>query len=55
MSDGKTNLFLRPNRNEPWNDLPPLPIRKELHGSIEILRKHGNAKASLGKLHGVVQ
>ena len=40
------------NRNEPWNNLPPLPIREELHDTIEILRKLGDAKAALGKLHG---
>ena len=43
---------INPNRNEPWNSLPPLPIRKELHDTIEILRKLGDAKAALGKLHG---
>lgn len=43
---------INPNRNEPWNNLPPLPIREELHDTIEILRKLGDAKASLGKLHG---
>ena len=43
---------INPNRNEPWNNLPPLPIREELHDTIEILRKLGEAKAALGKLHG---
>ncbi len=43
---------INPNRNEPWNNLPPLPIREELHDTIEILRKLGDAKAALGKLHG---
>ena len=40
------------DRNKPWNSLPPLPIREELHDTIEILRKLGDAKAALGKLHG---
>lgn len=43
---------INPNRNEPWNSLPPLPIREELHDTIEILQKLGDAKAALGKLHG---
>lgn len=43
---------VNPNRNEPWNNLPPLPIRDELHETIEILRKLGDAKAALGKLNG---
>ena len=40
------------DRNNPWNSIPPLPIREELHDTIEILRKLGDAKAALGKLHG---
>ena len=40
------------DRNVPWNDIPPLPIRKELYQTIEILEKLGDAKAALGRLHG---
>ena len=43
---------INPDRNKPWNSLPPLPIKEELHDTIEILRKLGDAKAALGKLHG---
>ncbi|MFO7922214.1 MAG: Fic/DOC family N-terminal domain-containing protein [Bacteroidales bacterium] len=43
---------INPNRNEPWNNLPPLPIKEELHDTVDILRKLGDAKAALGKLHG---
>lgn len=43
---------INPDRNEPWNNIPPLPIREELHDTIEILRKLGDAKAALGKLYG---
>jgi Fic family protein len=43
---------INPDRNMPWNSLPPLPIKEELHDTIEILRKLGDAKAALGKLHG---
>jgi Fic family protein len=40
------------DRNVPWNDIPSLPIKKELYQTIEILEKLGDAKAALGKLHG---
>ena len=43
---------INPDRNVPWNNLPPLPIRKELHQTIEILEKLGDAKAALARLHG---
>ncbi len=43
---------INPDRSLPWNDLPLLPIRKELYQSIEILEKLGDAKAALARLHG---
>jgi Fic family protein len=43
---------INPDRTIPWNDLPLLPIRKELYQTIEILEKLGDAKAALAKLHG---
>jgi Fic family protein len=43
---------INPNRNIPWNNLPTLPIREELHQTIEIIQKLGDAKAALGKLQG---
>jgi Fic family protein len=43
---------INPNRDIPWNNLPPLPIREELHQTIELLRVLGDAKAALGKLQG---
>ena len=43
---------VNPNRDIPWNNIPPLPIREELHQTIEILRILGDAKAALGKLQG---
>ena len=43
---------INPDRNVPWNDLPPLPIKKELYQTIEILEKLGDAKAALARLHG---
>jgi Fic family protein len=43
---------INPNRDIPWNNIPPLPIKEELHQTIEILRILGNAKAALGRLQG---
>jgi len=43
---------INPDRNVPWNNLPLLPIRKELYQTIEILEKLGDAKAALAKLQG---
>ncbi len=43
---------INPDRNIPWNDLPPLPIRPELYQNTEILEKLGDAKAALGRLQG---
>jgi Fic family protein len=43
---------VNPDRNVPWNDLPPLPIRKELYHKVEVLEKLGDAKAALGRLQG---
>ncbi len=43
---------INPNRNTPWNNLPDLPIRKELYQTVEILEKLGDAKAALARLHG---
>lgn len=43
---------INPDRNIPWNDLPLLPIRKELYLTLEILEKLGEAKAALARLHG---
>lgn len=43
---------INPDRNLPWNDLPSLPISKELYRTTEILEKLGDAKAALARLHG---
>ncbi len=43
---------INPDRNVPWNNLPLLPIRKELYQIIEILEKLGDAKAALARLQG---
>jgi len=43
---------INPDRNVPWNDIPPLPIKKELYQTVEIFEKLGEAKAALARLHG---
>ncbi|MCK5820425.1 MAG: Fic family protein [Bacteroidales bacterium] len=43
---------INPDRNVPWNDLPPLPIKKKLYQTVEVLEKLGDAKAALARLHG---
>lgn len=43
---------INPDRNVPWNDLPPLPIKEELYENIDIYKKLGDAKASLARLNG---
>ena len=43
---------INPDRNVPWNNLPLLPIRKELYQTIELLEKLGDAKAALARLQG---
>jgi Fic family protein len=43
---------VNPDRNIPWNDLPPLPIRKELYQTIEIMEQLGDAKGALARLQG---
>ena len=43
---------INPDRNLPWNNIPPLPIKKELYQTIEIFEKLGDAKAALARLNG---
>jgi len=40
------------DRNIPWNDLPLLPIKKELYQTVEIIENLGEAKAALARLLG---
>lgn len=47
-----TLYSINPNRNLPWNNLPSLPINKEIYNTIEIFEKLGDAKAALARLHG---
>ena len=43
---------INPDRNKPWNDLPLLPIVKELYFNTEILEYLGEAKAALARVQG---
>ena len=43
---------VNPDRSVPWNELPSLPIKEELYETVDIMKKLGDAKASLAKLHG---
>lgn len=43
---------INPDRNIPWNELPLLPIDKELYHTIDILERLGEAKAALARLSG---
>jgi len=49
----KEPLFpINPDRNQPWNDLPDLPIHEDLYRTVSIMEQLGNAKSALGRLHG---
>ncbi len=43
---------INPDRNKPWNDLPPLPIPEGYYKNIAIYEQLGRAKEALGKLQG---
>ncbi|MDZ7692514.1 MAG: Fic family protein [Balneolaceae bacterium] len=43
---------VNPDRNEPWNDLPELPIHEELYRRVEIYEQLGKAKEALALLAG---
>ncbi len=43
---------INPDRNQPWNDLPDLPIHEKLYRTVAIMEQLGNAKSALGRLHG---
>jgi Fic family protein len=48
----KEHYIINTDRTQPWNNLPNLPINRELYQNIEIYEKLGDAKASLAKLSG---
>jgi len=46
------NIYINPDRNQPWNELPPLPAPEHVYRKPEILEQLGEAKAALGRLQG---
>ncbi|MEO0333556.1 MAG: Fic family protein, partial [Bacteroidota bacterium] len=44
--------WINPDRNQPWNTLPPLPIPDEYYRNVKVFEQLGEAKASLARLHG---
>ena len=43
---------VNPNRNNPWNGLPYLPIDNELFRTLEIYEQLAKAKGALGQVQG---
>lgn len=43
---------VNPDRNRPWNELPPLPISDELYKTVEVFEQLGQAKEALALLAG---
>jgi Fic family protein len=43
---------INPDRNQPWNGLPDLPLAPELVETVEILGQLVKARAALGRLQG---
>lgn len=43
---------VNPDRNRPWNELPPLPIHEELYKKVDIYEQLGRAKEALALLAG---
>ncbi len=43
---------INPDRNQPWNELPLLPIDRELYYTMEVVEQLGNTKAALARLQG---
>lgn len=43
---------INPDRNMPWNELPDLPIDRELYYSVEILEQLVESKSALARLQG---
>lgn len=44
--------IVNPDRNEPWNALPELPIHPELYRSLQVYEQLGKAKEALALLAG---
>jgi Fic family protein len=44
--------IVNPDRNDPWNGLPSLPIDSEYYRTLEIFEQLAKAKGTLGQLQG---
>src|ERR1017187_772582 len=44
--------LINPDRSVPWNNLPLLPIDKEIYYTVEILEQLANSRVALAKLQG---
>ncbi len=43
---------VNPDRNRPWNELPPLPVHEKLYKKVDIYEQLGRAKEALALLAG---
>ena len=43
---------INPDRTQPWNELPTLPIPKTLYRDVEIYEQLGKSKEALAYLSG---
>ncbi|GAB3743756.1 Fic/DOC family N-terminal domain-containing protein [Spirosoma lituiforme] len=43
---------INPDRNQPWNNLPDLPIHPQLYRTVEVYEQLAQAKEALGRLQG---
>jgi Fic family protein len=43
---------INPDRNQPWNDLPELPVSEKLYRTVDVLEALAEAKQALGRLQG---
>lgn len=44
--------LINPDRTQPWNGLPDLPIGEEYYRTLEVYEQLGKAKAALSRLQG---
>ncbi len=52
MKPSESLYRINPDRTQPWNQLPELPIAEPLYRTVEVLEALGQAKEALARLHG---
>ncbi len=52
MPKERPQYRINPDRNQPWNALPELPIDGSLYRTVEVMEGLGRAKEALARLHG---